>query len=198
MKDTYNIVVYILILIVLYILSLYLNHKTNQIGEEYYTLRKINKKINPKIYDISHKYLPDLYNYENNLLNIIPLGVTIPLIMNLKIFMEFLNIFIIILIIRSVLIYVTILPGHKYCKNNQYKFFEGGCYDKIISGHTAYVFLSTLYLYKYKLLSKTSLILLNLMNSFILLSIRSHYTVDILLGYLLTGLIFQNKYKCKI
>ena len=98
-----------------------------------------------------------------------------------------------ILIIRSILISVTILPGHSKCENSNYSIsYLGGCYDKILSGHTSLVFLASLLLNKYKLLSLHSLILINLLNSILLLSTRAHYTIDILLGYLVTGIIFQN------
>lgn len=187
------------IISLLLIFVLYMNYRTNEIGEEFYFTRKKQKKINPKIYDISHKYLPNLHEYENNIINIIPLGIALPLIMNLKIFIEFITLFIIILIIRSILIYVTILPGHSKCQNSNYSITSlGGCYDKIISGHTAWVFLASLFLHKYKILSIHSLIMINLLNSMFLLSTRAHYTVDILLGYLLTGLIFQNNINIKI
>lgn len=190
---TKNQCIIIVILTILVIFINYINYATNKIGEKFYSTRKKHKKTNPKIYDISHKYLPNLHEYENNIINIIPIGITIPFIKHYKILIEVIILFIIIMIIRSVLIYVTILPGHSKCENKNYNIaFSGGCYDKIISGHTAWVFLASLTLNKYKILSKEYLILINLLNSMFLLSTRAHYTIDILLGYLITGFIFHN------
>lgn len=184
---------YFPIIIFLLLLILYLNYRTNVIGEEFYQSRIKNKKVNPKIYDVSHKYFPNLYEYEKQIVNIIPIGLMIPLMTNLKIFIEFLSLIIIIFIIRSILIHVTILPGHSKCKNSDYSIpIFGGCYDKIISGHTSVAFLASLILYKYKMIPINLFIFLNLSNSFLLLSTRAHYTIDVILGYLLTGFIFQN------
>jgi hypothetical protein len=169
----------------------YSNLSVDHIANEYYTSRIDNNKLNPKIYDISHKLLPNLYNYEmiSNLVTtlfILPLGFNIPLLY------EFLGFIIPLLIIRSITTHLTILPKTKHCDVNNSSPFFGGCYDKIFSGHFSVVFLATLLYKKYNLIDDFSLLSINLINSFFILFTRAHYTIDIVVAFFVTLFVYQN------
>lgn len=169
-----------------------ISNKLENIGSNYYTNRVINNKKTPKIYDISHKYLPNLYKYEN-IHHFITILFIIPLLFDFNILQEYLSYWIVIFIIRSITTIVTILPKYKHCKNNTYMKFINGCYDKIFSGHFASVFLATLLYLKYDWINVQMVILINIINSIFILLTRAHYTIDLIVAFFITLFIYQNK-----
>lgn len=180
----------IFVALILYsIIYIFANNNVQITGHNYYDNRQKSKKIEPKIYDIVHKFLPDLYIYED-LHNIITLIFIIPLFFNIKIFKEFLGYIIVIFCIRSITTNITILPKYKKCKEQS---MFGGCYDKIFSGHFTVVFLATLLYFKYKWINLNILILINFINSLSILLVRGHYTIDLIIAFFITLCIYQNK-----
>ena len=68
-------------------------------------------------------------------------------------------------------------------------FMDGHCLDKIFSGHTAFSLLLVFVCNKFNILSKTFIYILLLIQFVLALSLiltREHYTVDVILGYLIT------------
>lgn len=159
-------------------------------AERYYEERKQLGKTNPKVYDISHKFLPD-FNSCNCLNHIITLTFLLPLLTNFNLLTEFLSYSIVILTIRMFVKLATILPKDKRCKIGN-SFIVGGCYDKIFSGHFSTVFLATLLYLKYNYININGLIIINLINSFGILTTRSHYTVDLIMAFFVTLFVYQN------
>ena len=186
---------YFIIISFLIIFFMYISYTQNlldTIAESYYMNRIENKKITPKVYDISHKYLPDLENYQY-ISNIFLLFSFISFIKPF-ILIEFIGFIIPILIIRSITIHLTILPKTKNCDiTNSIKIF-GSCYDKIFSGHFSLVFLITLLLWKHKYISILWVIFINLFNGLLILATRAHYTIDIIVSFFITLFVFQNRF----
>lgn len=170
----------------------YSSKLVDDIGHEYYDDRVINQKTNPKIYDVAHKYLPDLGHYDS-FHHIITTLLTIPIIFNLNMFQEYLSYWITIFIIRSITNLVTILPKNKHCKKDKAFMFMGGCYDKIFSGHFVSVFLATLLYMKYGWINMDTLVIINFINSMSILLSRGHYTIDLIVAYFVTMYVYQNK-----
>lgn len=190
----------IFILFTIYVLfNSYISDKIENIANNYYNLREKNNKTTPKVYDIAHKYLPNLNKY-NTIHHIITIIFVLPILLDFNILQEFLGYFIVIFVIRLITILVTILPKYKECKYNGKTLFHGvfgGCYDKIFSGHFASVFLATLLYFKYGWIKMPTLILINFINSIGILLSRSHYTIDLIVAFFVTLFVYQNDLRIK-
>lgn len=158
-------------------------------GRKFYTERQEKGKTTPKVYDIGHKFLPDLSEVQ-------PLHIVSDIMCLLPILLppvgrtKFFKYFLVIMAIRAVFILATILPKDKKCKDEItiMTFVTGHCYDKVFSGHFASVLLFSL-LYNMKM---DKVIMLNTFNAFLILSTRRHYTVDILVSLFVTLFVYQN------
>lgn len=184
---------------VFYILGILLiiglaNYYTNEIGEAYY---EGEKKID-KIFDIVHEYTPDLHQFEFavNILPLLLLGSLVFLPNGKSMLFEFAGKYLLLHLIRSLTIISTILPKHEQCSRDKSIFRKilGDCYDKVFSGHTALVFLITLILVREGYLGMGQLIAINAIESTIILLTRSHYTIDVILAYFITYLVYDGDY----
>lgn len=185
----------VFIFFVIYVIfHIYMSNNLENIGGQYYDTRQKNNKTTPKVYDITHKFLPNLYKYYN-LSHIVTIIFMIPLLFNFNMLEEFLGYWIVIFIIRTITTLVTILPKYKECKTDDQIF--GGCYDKIFSGHFASVFLATLLYVKYGWIKMPTLILINFINSIGILLTRSHYTIDLIVALFITLFVYQNDLRIK-
>lgn len=165
----------------------------------YFTKIKFLKEYNNNdLYDIIASNTPNFHNY-CEIINVVLLIYFIPFLLNFKTkyLISFFKYVSIIILLRSILNFVTILPSCKKerCNNESYlKYLMGHCNDKIFSGHISIGIILIYLLYKYKLLSKITftifIILLLLISLFIILC-RWHYTVDVLLAYIITGFIIN-------
>ena len=178
----------IIIGVLLYLLySHILNSLTQKIGKGHY-------HDNDRLYDICHTYLPDYGKYEiigNLYIIFIVLFVFLKPSHTVLILFELFAYLVPIYFVRSILTLVTVLPKSSPCVYDPLTaFMNGGCYDKIFSGHTASVFILTLLLNKYNIISIPVLILLNFINVLIILLTRTHYTIDVVVSFLICYLMY--------
>lgn len=149
------------------------------------------------LYDTIISNIPDLSKFRNipNMLLLVLMSyLIIPLFLkpNVDVFISIYRYFSIILLLRSFTISSTILPPiNSNCdfKLNMQTFMDGHCLDKIFSGHTAFSLLLVFVCNKFNILSKTFIYILLLIQFVLALSLiltREHYTVDVILGYLIT------------
>lgn len=149
------------------------------------------------LYDTIISNIPDLSKFRNipNMLLLVLMSyLIIPLFFkpNVDVFISIYRYFSIILLLRSFTISSTILPPiNSNCdfKLNMQTFMDGHCLDKIFSGHTAFSLLLVFVCNKFNILSKTFIYILLLIQFVLALSLiltREHYTVDVILGYLIT------------
>ena len=155
------------------------------------------------IFDIAHKYLPDLHNY-HWIVNIIAFVLIIYTFLHnsgVGVFKDLLFALPIVFLIRALTIVSTVLPKHENCvvSDNIFVIFMngGGCYDKIFSGHTSFVVLLTLSMYDYGLINTLSFWITNITNCLLLLLTRAHYTVDIILGVVISYLVYKGEHCIK-
>jgi hypothetical protein len=188
-----------LIIFLFYVVNTIFSYATHKNGSDFYEDRIKNNKTTPKVFDIGHKYLPDMSDSVllPALLNgMVVLGpIFVDLVLDYKITNEFIYYFIIIMFIRMIMMNVTILPKNKKC-NQEFSFissFNGHCYDKIFSGHFASTFLLVLILYNRKI-TTNPLILggLATSNALLILLTRSHYTIDILVSAIVVLFVYLN------
>jgi hypothetical protein len=103
---------------------------------------------------------------------------------------------IVILFIRALTTLSTILPKHEDCVEPDLMtlMLGGGCYDKVFSGHMSFVALFTLILLEHKNISLPMFVGLNVLQAAIILLARTHYTVDVILGFVITYLVYDGDY----
>jgi hypothetical protein len=162
------------------------SYHIDRTGEDFY-----HKRINPKVYDIAHKYLPDwsVHKIYNDLYT---LGFLLPLLTNFTILKEYLGFWIPIFLLRSIFAQVTILPKNKNCTvpDTFSVQLKRNCYDKVFSGHFSSFLLATILYLKYKWINIPIGVALVSFNAFMILVTRSHYTIDILVALVVTLLVY--------
>lgn len=185
-------------IIVIIITGFIFNKLCNDTASIYYQSRIDSGKTTPKVYDIFHRILPDLsrFKFESEIILImilLPFLVPIFTTENTEPVNEFVSYLIVIMFIRSFIINMTILPKDKNCDGLG---LNGGCYDKIFSGHFSTGFLATLIFYKHNIITNIPvLILMNVLNAGSILAVRNHYTVDVLISIFVVLTIVDNKLK---
>lgn len=161
----------------------------------YYTAKDHYSKTNT-IYDSVHQILPD-FSKNSLLLFIKDALFSMIFAFGMGVFTEFIDFFIPIMIVRHLFIYSTILPATKddpsrSRSENKLAFYtKGHEYDKIFSGHFATSILLSIVLYT-KGIHIVPLVIYNLINAFIILSTRSHYTIDLIVAIPVVVMFYQN------
>lgn len=149
------------------------------------------------LYDTIISNIPDLSKFRNipNILLLVLMSyLIIPLFLNpnIDVFISIYRYFSIILLLRSITTSSTILPPiNSNCdfKLSMNTFMEGHCLDKIFSGHTAFSLLLVFVCNKFNILSNSFIYILLFIQFVLAVSLiltREHYTVDVILGYLIT------------
>ena len=140
-------------------------------------------------------YYPSLVKY----MDIILIAFFIPLTLSNNFINDsilFLKFFSIILVLRLITNFSTIIPPIK-CRYNKSRaninkpinYLIGHNYDKIFSGHTSVILILIMIYSSRKIISKNKcfiLFIFNIIYSFLILITRQHYTVDVILAYIIT------------
>ena len=174
------------------------NITVQKIGDWHY-----NTVQNGTLFDLCHLYLPDIHQYQW-LIQIIPVALFTFAFMQwngLTILREFFWMFLLLMVIRTLTIIGTILPKHETCitdtnaESSWFFVINGGCYDKIFSAHTSAVVLLGLLLVKYKDIGWPMFWFIGLSQGALILLTRAHYTVDVVLAFIISYLIYDGDYK---
>ena len=182
---------WILFLVVTIFLS---NYFTHQLGKNFYE----GKIRDGEVFDILHQITPDLHHlYGIN--DIVMLGLIVSFIFipnNVSILEEFVPKFLLIMFVRALTIISTILPKHKKCESQLgwIQMIKGQCYDKVFSGHTAFVLLATLIYQREGIIGWPLFFALNIFNILSIILVRAHYTIDIILAIVITYLVYDGDY----
>jgi hypothetical protein len=172
-----------------------MNHQVQTLGEEFYYTKRTHTY--PKVYDIAHRFLPKIHPDYEVISHIFTFACLTPFLFyfNLDVIKVFIGYALIIFLIRDLTTYVTILPRTKTCDTTQNSLIVGGCFDKIVSGHTSAVFLATLIFYKYRIIRNIPILIsMNAINAFLILLTRHHYTIDVIMAFVVTLFVFTNKF----
>lgn len=182
--------------VLLFLLCLYSITIVSALIVEYIGKNHYSNNSN-EIWDISWKYFPDYHNSQI-LIHVIPILLLTSLFFIRKsdsILYEFLLKFIIILLLRMLTTLSTIFPKDERCDDEIYWLTPlNGCYDKVFSGHTAFVALFTLIFWREKIIDSSTFWLLNLVQMVTILLTRAHFTVDVVLGFVITYLVYDGNY----
>ena len=166
------------------------SYVTDELGIWFYEKRNENK-----IFDLIHEFTPDFHEY-GGIVNLIPfLFLATFLFTKGNLIWEFAEKFLILIFLRSITLFFTILPKHENCSKrfDWSTCFVGQCYDKIFSGHTALTLLAALLLNRGGYIPTwLGFLFVSLEILFILLT-RSHYSVDVLFAIVITYLVYDKK-----
>jgi len=180
-----------LLLCLFYVFNYFHLKYIDNVGENFYLNSNKNKLL--KIYDILHLITPHISKYEYASDIFILLIILYLLFVNQYLFYNYIGYLLTIFIIRSITIFVTILPKNSICDIKKTSSFRGGCYDKVFSGHFSLGLLASLMLYKNNYINYLFLIFFNLINALFIILARNHYTIDIIVSFFITLFIYQNK-----
>jgi hypothetical protein len=178
----------IVLLIIIIGLSSYV---TDELGIWFYE----HQENEHKIFDLFHEFTPDFHEY-GGIVNLIPfLFLATFLATKGNLIWEFAEKFLLLIFLRSLTIFFTILPKHENC----FKRFElsncltGQCYDKIFSGHTCLTVLAALLLNRGGYIPTWLGVLFVALETLFILLTRSHYSVDVLFAMVITYLVYDRK-----
>lgn len=171
------------------------NYATHQLGKWHYE----HNEPNGKVFDLLHHLTPDLSEYyKYNDITLICVMISFLFVPNsLSILKEFLGKFVLIMFVRALTIMSTILPKHETCPSQNltwYQMIKGQCYDKVFSGHTAFVLLATLIYLRESIISFPIFLGINAVNITSIILTRSHYTIDVILAIVITYLVYDGDY----
>jgi hypothetical protein len=122
---------------------------------------------------------------------------------NYRVLFDFVKLFAMILFIRSLSFYLTMLPDASERCDPEATGINGGCNDLLFSGHTSFQILSLLYLYyysetwnKYPNTIKIPFLSLIPINAYLILATRDHYSIDILYALIVSYSMFYFNHTC--
>jgi hypothetical protein len=155
-------------------------------------------KSDKKIIDIVHHNLPYVHlPYVSDAL-VLTQTVGCATVLDHEALSEFFLIMGIAQLCRILTMTSTVLPP---LKNYHDKYRMGGINgtgtEYIFSGHACYACLSAIYLYTYKIVPLHSLIVYNLISQMMIVLSRNHYSVDVVLAWIIVPLIYGNVIMCK-
>lgn len=149
------------------------------------------------LYDIIINNIPNYSKY-HYLINYIMLILLLPFLIQPKLeyFISIFKYVSIIIFFRAITTSVTILPSceKNFCKlqNNYLNYIIGHCNDKIFSGHTSVSLILLYLIYRYDLVDSQLFyffVFIQILIAILLIATKGHYTIDVLLGYFITGTI---------
>ena len=195
MHGIYHFIIYIIIRILFY------NYK-NVKFLTYYKDKNYKELYDSGFNNISMIY----YNFLDDILVVLPLILCVYYKID---FSEFLFILTIIYIIREVTTSVTLLPPTPYCivkskerskKSKLITHISGACNETIFSGHVSLMILSFLFVLPkiQNNIIKLLIYLYSIITSIVIISLRSHYTIDIILAWIICILFYISYFGNKI
>jgi len=172
-------------------------HRLENKSEVFFENIKLKQKS--KVYDIIHTNLPPT----RKLMTIVDatpfILLAVIFFIDVNLFYNIMGFLVTILILRMFIIHITILPKDKKCDIKKSSIFSGGCYDKVYSGHFSVVFMCLLSLYVSKYINLFTLLSLSIIFALLIITSRSHYTIDIFVAFLIVVVVYQNNINvCRI
>lgn len=188
-------IIYIIVRILFY------NYKNNRFLTYY------SDKNYSELYDLGFNNIKIIYyNFLDDILVMLPLILCIYYKIN---FSEFLFMLTMIYLLREITTSVTLLPPTPYCinkskeRNNSSKIItqiSGACNETIFSGHTSLMLLAFLFVLP-KIKNNYIKIIIYfyaIFTSIVIISLRSHYTIDIILAWIICILFYVSYFGNKI
>ncbi len=162
----------------------------------YYTYHNsLKQECKEPLYDILHNILPDLSKYVYIRDIVLPLFF-IPLLFikstnhKLEFIYYFIQGFMILITLKAITIFFTYQPSsNPDCNEKKYL---NHCFHQMFSGHNSLVLLLWILYIKFNVINATIITILPvLLYSILILMTRAHYSVDIIVSYIITFLLIN-------
>ena len=155
-------------------------------------IRPCNRFRSNGIYDVIHDNFPPLQlPYLSDILSAAQLIVCVMTISFPEILL-FLQIMTVSQLLRVVCMISTALPPlKKYEDKERFGGLNGTGTEYIFSGHASYSALASIFLYNYGA-GLLFLVPYNLLTHFLVVATRNHYTVDVILSWIIVPLLYKN------
>lgn len=156
------------------------------------------KNHNTKIVDIIHNNFR-IFKYHHSSDFLIFLQILFGIIkLEIYTIKEILLLMSIIQFLRSICSITTVLPPLKNYKDKiRFGGLNGYGTEYIFSGHASYSAVTTLFLYSENILGFYTLFLYNCISQLLIVVSRNHYTIDVLLAWIISSLLYSNLQLCK-
>jgi hypothetical protein len=151
----------------------------------YYSVKFTFEKLHSvePLYDIWHDII---YIPPNKVIDLFyEFWTIIPIVVMLLLFPQHVNNFCVIHIVRHLFYSITVLPNPLFSIN------KTGC-DMIFSGHVASSFYALYVLYEHHLIPWKILLIHQIIEVFFTLSLHRHYTIDVVISYLVLYFLMTN------
>lgn len=159
------------------------------------------------IHDICHRLLPTIKitkyrNYAYDFYTMLPIIFLVGLLIYSQeygLLLDFTTITIILNLLRPIFYAITIVPDpidkddHRENSNSTYDMLMGSCKDMIFSGHVSNSLMALLFLMKYFNLPVVFAFLHQAVLILWMLCQKRHYTIDIIVAYLVTIILFDHR-----
>ena len=194
-------VIYLVIMVIMI-----LNYTSYKNGNSFYTLHK-NLDNKMKVFDLSYAYLPKIIIIDNRYTNILNWIFTIlpflPFIFfnvenKFKLFIEMIDYFVPVMLIRGITINLTILPPNKKCNLKQFTYNEciqGHSYDKLFSGHLSLVLIVMYIFWIHNIVSFYYIVVNIFLIIFYMLLFRLHYSNDLVFSFFVVYFVINENIK---
>lgn len=156
------------------------------------------KNHQTKVIDIVHNNIPSIkLTYLSDTLVLAQTAITASAV-DSQTLAEIFLIMGVIQIFRCLCSASTVLPPLKnYTDKYRLGGLNGTGTEYIFSGHASYSALGAIYLYKKGIVGLFPLLIYNAISQFTIIATRNHYTVDIVLAWIIVPLVWGNMYLCK-
>lgn len=188
-----------LVFVVYWLLFLMLVPFVHGQGKAFYERRMKLGKTQPKVFDIGHMLLPNWSRAQDGWVRdvhrIAPF--VVPWVFGAETGLYHMKVSSVVMLIRLLFTMATVLPKDASCdesKETWASYLFGRCYDKSFSSLFAVTMTGSFVLFSTGHVTSIPLLAAyNLLNAFLLLAYRYHYTVDLLTAMVVSALVFQNK-----
>jgi len=183
--------------VLLTIINLIFSYLIYNIGNKFYVKNDNFYNNVYKIFDIGHYYIPDISKNEYIFYILFIINTILPICFGYDVTAEYTLYSIALFLIRLFINSVTILPKINNNNNNNNNNINvlniaDNCYEKNFSIYLSTIILISLILYNKKIVTNINLlILINLLYIILILSLRTHYTKDLLLTIFITYSIYK-------
>lgn len=149
------------------------------------------------IVDIIHHFTPPLRDVYLSDALVLVQTITAVILIDSRTLLEMFLVMSIAQLCRVACMFSTILPPLKgYEDKYRLGGVNGSGTEYIFSGHACYASVSAIYLYTHEFINLPSILIYNLLSQFLIIATRNHYTVDIILAWIIVSLIYGNVRFC--
>lgn len=148
--------------------------------------------------DVMHEFLPDLSNwvYARDIVLLLLFAPVVMIRDKLEFASHMWSAFRIVVLIKAISIFFTFIPpSNPHCEEKRYL---NHCFHSSTSGHAAIVVILAMLYIKHGLFQdkKDIVMLVTLLYCILILMTRAHYTVDVIQGVVVSGLIMLGGCRC--